>query len=122
MLVRVCGGGGAGRNAQLGEDVADVPINGPCAQHQLCGNLPVGEACGNKGEYLHLPSGQTARSRWPTASQLPGGVGVRSRTEATKYSQRLVALEGGRRVITELAASLGGTHPGHRHLVRSVER
>lgn len=47
MFVRVCRGGRARRQAELVEDVAQVPFDGPLADEELAGDRPVRLARGD---------------------------------------------------------------------------
>src|SRR5215211_3116955 len=54
VLERVRRGGGARADAELGEDVADVPFDGLLAEEQLGGDRPVAVARRNQREHLEL--------------------------------------------------------------------
>ncbi len=60
VLVGEGGGRRASRHVELGEDVADVPVDGPFADRQGIGDRPVGEAGRDESEDLDLARAQAA--------------------------------------------------------------
>src|SRR5512133_333370 len=63
VLERVRRGGGARADAELGEDVADVPFDRLLAEGQLGGDGPVAVARRNEREHLDLARAQPTRRR-----------------------------------------------------------
>ena len=70
------------RHVELGEDVAEVPLDRFLTQHQNVGDLMVAASRGHQSQHLHLPFGETAGS---LASQEPVDlVSCRHRTHLSK--------------------------------------
>ena len=57
VVVGVSGGGRPVRHAQLGEDVAQVALDGSLADRQLARDLAVGASDSHQAEHLELPVG-----------------------------------------------------------------
>lgn len=55
--------GRAVAEAELGEDVVHVRLDGPLTEHQLVGDLGVGQAATDQGEDLALACGQDLQGR-----------------------------------------------------------
>ena len=51
---------GATREFQFGKDIGDMFLDGPLAQYQLSGNLPIGLTLPDQGGDLALARGQGA--------------------------------------------------------------
>src|SRR5262245_25953502 len=61
MLVRPRGELGAGAEAELGQDVIDVHLDGAYRQIQLDGDLAVAEAARHQRRNFRLPTGEACR-------------------------------------------------------------
>src|SRR5215470_757486 len=61
VLVRKAGGSGARGDAQLAIEGSDMPVDGARTNHQVLGNLRIGETLGKPPQYLDLAGRQSER-------------------------------------------------------------
>ena len=78
--------GRARRHIQLGEDIAEMPLNSLVAQYQGARNVGVAAPCGNQSQDLDLTFGEAAGPR--SAQQLVDLLNSRRRPNVSKAVAR----------------------------------
>ena len=63
VVASVCGRGGPGRDVELVQDIAHVPLDRPLAQTQLAGDPLVRVAGGNQAKHAELTGGERTGGR-----------------------------------------------------------
>lgn len=58
VLQGIAGGGTAGGDLDLGVDRGEVVVDRPSADHELLGDLGIGESLGHEPQYVDLAGGQ----------------------------------------------------------------
>ena len=116
MLVCVRRGRRPRRHVQLGEDIAQVPLDRLLTQYQRSGNVGVASPFGNQPEHLDFTFGETAG---PCSSQKPVDIlrGRRSThvSQGTARDRKFCCC---RILITELAQCPRDQDPSPSRLVR----
>src|SRR4029453_17929933 len=77
----------AGTDIEFGQDVADVPVNGPFAQAQLGGDFSVGPTVDDQPQNLSLPWTQPRSTVTLVGQELAGAVRVRPRAKPLEGRQ-----------------------------------
>src|SRR5215204_2528011 len=114
------GGGrglGAGRHAELDEDVRDVMLGGLAADVERGRDLRVGETRSNEFEHVDLAGGELVGRRY----RLPQAPHVGDRSQALEARTRGCTLAPRGVPVVEGAVGLAEQEPGPGYLVRHVQ-
>src|SRR5262245_38442997 len=98
VVVRVCGRGGPRRDAELGEDVADMTGHGLLTDEALAPDGAVRVAPCEQDEHLELAPRQPVRERLSSRRAVARH---RARAQVIEFGTRRIGLHSGRVVIAE---------------------
>src|SRR5437773_6520843 len=121
VLVGVSGGRGAGRNSELGEDVAHVASRRLLADEKLGRNRAIRPAGGDEAYDLNLARGQAARRLGRPAGQRLHSHRVGCGAQGREGSVSGIELHGSRIGVAQLSASEADQSSRLRGFVGSVE-
>src|ERR687897_1933552 len=122
VLVSVGRGRGARGQAQLGEDVAHVPVHRPLAKDQLGGDRFVGLTGGDQAQHLMLTRRQPMNidGRSPAGERVDPGE-IRRSSKVREVAAGRFQLQHGCVIVAELAAGQPQKHTHARGLIRDFE-
>src|SRR5262249_50479842 len=121
VFERVRAGGRARGDAELREDVLDVPCDRVLADHQGGGNLLVARADSNEPENLHLAARQTMSRRGRLARHRVALRDARGGAEPLESGTGRVELQRKAFLIAERSARRSDEHARPRSFVRCLE-
>src|SRR5215213_2643515 len=122
VLVRVGCGRGARGQAQLGEDVAHVPVDRPLAKNQLGGDRLIGLAGGDQAQHLMLTRRQPMSIDWrSSAGELADSGEIRRSSKVCEVAAGRFKLQRGGVIVAGGAAGHPQKHTYARGLIWHFE-